>query len=190
MPRAIPRFELSVKSAEECKVPPFNVRCPAVTEPGADPNPLSALTLRVPALIVVDPAYVLTPPIMSLPAPILVRFAPAPPVIMPETVRSVLDPSTSIVLDAYIVTPRLLSNDVVPVDCNVPPFKIMLSATTEPGTAPKFLSVEMLKVPACIPIEPVFVLVPDKVSVPLPSFTKDPAPLITPDIVLLPVSPV
>ena len=66
----------------------------------------------------------------------------------------------------------------------------MLSATTEPGTAPKFLSVEMLKVPACIPIEPVFVLVPDNVSVPLPSFTKDPAPLITPDIALLPLSPV
>ena len=43
MPRAIPRFELSVKSAEECKVPPFNVKCPAVAEPGADPNPLSAL---------------------------------------------------------------------------------------------------------------------------------------------------
>ena len=42
---------------------------------------------------------------MSLPAPILVMFAPAPPVIIPETVRSVLDPSTSIVLDAFIVTP-------------------------------------------------------------------------------------
>ena len=79
-----------------------------------------------------------------MPAPVLERFAPAPPVIMPGTVNSVLDPSTSIVLDAYIVTPRLLSNDVVPVDCNVPPFKIMLSATTDPGTAPKFLSVEML----------------------------------------------
>ena len=54
MPRAIPRFELSVKSAEVCKVPPFNVRCPAVTEPGADPNPLSVPILIVPALIVVD----------------------------------------------------------------------------------------------------------------------------------------
>ena len=55
MPRAIPLFELSVKSAEECNVPPFNVKCPAVAEPGAAPNPLSALILIVPALIVVHP---------------------------------------------------------------------------------------------------------------------------------------
>ena len=44
-PRAMPLFELSVKSAVDCKVPPFNVKCPAVAEPGADPNPLSALIL-------------------------------------------------------------------------------------------------------------------------------------------------
>ena len=60
---------------------------------------------------------------------------------IPEIVKSVLDPSTSIVLDAEIVTPLLLFNAVVPVDFSVPPFKIMLSTTTEPGTAPKFLSV-------------------------------------------------
>ena len=55
VPRAIPRFELSVKSAEECNVPPFNVKWPAEAEPGADPKPLSALILIVPALIVVEP---------------------------------------------------------------------------------------------------------------------------------------
>ena len=38
----MPLFELSVKSAVDCNVPPFNVRCPAVADPGADPNPLSA----------------------------------------------------------------------------------------------------------------------------------------------------
>ena len=54
MPRAIPRFELSVKSAVEFNVPPFNVKCPAVAEPGAAPNPLSALILIVPAFIVVE----------------------------------------------------------------------------------------------------------------------------------------
>ena len=51
----MPLFELSVKSAEECKVPPFNVKCPAVAEPGAAPNPLSALILMVPPFIVVEP---------------------------------------------------------------------------------------------------------------------------------------
>ena len=55
MPRAIPLFELSVKSAVDCNVPPFKVKWPAVAEPGVAPNPLSALILIVPALIVVDP---------------------------------------------------------------------------------------------------------------------------------------
>ena len=51
----MPRFELRVKSAVDFNVPPFNVKCPAVAEPGAVPNPLSALILIVPALTVVDP---------------------------------------------------------------------------------------------------------------------------------------
>ena len=55
MPRAIPLFELSVKLAVDSKVPPFNVKCPAVAEPGADPNPLSALILSFPEEIVVVP---------------------------------------------------------------------------------------------------------------------------------------
>ena len=78
MPRAIPRFELSVKSAEECNVPPFNVKCPAVADPGAAPNPLSAPILIVPALIVVDPEYVFTPESNNVPFPDFVRlFDPA-----------------------------------------------------------------------------------------------------------------
>ena len=66
----------------------------------------------------------------------------------------------------------------------------MLSATTEPGTAPKFLSVEILNFPACISIEPVSVFVPDRVSLPLPTLTRLAAPLITPEIVRLLVFPV
>ena len=49
-------MELRVKSAVDCNVPPFNVRWPAVGDPGADPKPLSALILIVPPLIVVVPA--------------------------------------------------------------------------------------------------------------------------------------
>jgi hypothetical protein len=45
-----------VKSAEDCNVPPFKVRWPAVADPGADPKPLSALMLIVPEFIVVVPA--------------------------------------------------------------------------------------------------------------------------------------
>ena len=50
----MPRFELSVKSAVDSKVPPFNVKLPAVGEPGAAPNPLSAPILIVHAFIVVE----------------------------------------------------------------------------------------------------------------------------------------
>jgi hypothetical protein len=45
-----------VKSAEDCNVPPFKVKWPAVVEPGADPKPLSALIIIVQEFIVVVPA--------------------------------------------------------------------------------------------------------------------------------------
>ncbi len=54
-PRAIPLLELSVKSAVDCKAPPFRIKRPAVTDPGAAPRPLSAAMLIVPAEIVVVP---------------------------------------------------------------------------------------------------------------------------------------
>ena len=54
-PKAIPLLELSVKSAVDCKAPPFNVKWPAVAEPGTAPRPLSAAILMVPPEIVVVP---------------------------------------------------------------------------------------------------------------------------------------
>ena len=49
-------MELSVKSAVDCKVPPFKIKCPAVADPGTAPKLLSALILNVPPRIAVVPA--------------------------------------------------------------------------------------------------------------------------------------
>ena len=47
-----------------------------------------------------------------------------------------------------------------------------------------------MRVPALIVVFPLYVFVPDKVKIPEPAFVKLPAPLITPDMVSFPVSPV
>ena len=49
-------MELSVKLVVDCNVPPFKIKCPAVTEPGTAPKLLSALILSVPPRIAVVPA--------------------------------------------------------------------------------------------------------------------------------------
>ena len=48
---------------------------------------------------------------------------------------------------------------------------------------------ETVSVPALIVVSPVYVLTPEKVKVPDPTFVNDPAPEITPEIVSLPESP-
>ena len=58
MPEAnvTPLLEFNVKVAVVFKIPPLlNTKWPLVTEPCADPKPLSALILIDPALSVVDP---------------------------------------------------------------------------------------------------------------------------------------
>jgi len=67
-PRLMPRLALSVKLAVVAIVPPLRVSEPAVAEPGAVPRLVSAEMLSVPALTVVVPEYVLTPPRTSVPA--------------------------------------------------------------------------------------------------------------------------
>ena len=108
MPRAIPRFELSVKSAEECNVPPFNVKCPAVAEPGAAPNPLSAPIVIVPALIVVDPEYVLVPDKVKVPEPALAKLPDQ--LITPEIVSLPVSPVVNVIPLASSILPAPLKD--------------------------------------------------------------------------------
>ena len=88
------------------------------------------------------------------------------------------------------VIPLLVPNVKVPVVFNVPPLKIILSASTEPGVAPKLALEETAIVPADKVVESVYVFEPDSVKVPEPAFVRAPEPEITPETVSLPESPV
>ena len=53
------------------------------------------------------------------------------------------------------VIPLLVLKVKVPVVFKVPPLNVMLATVTDPGTAPKFLSVLIFKVPPDIVVMPV-----------------------------------
>ena len=87
-PRLMPRLELRVNVALVFKVPPFRVKCAAVTLPGAVPKLPSADTTKVPALIVVLPLKVLAPERVRVPLPIFTKLiALVALLIVPENVE-------------------------------------------------------------------------------------------------------
>ena len=88
------------------------------------------------------------------------------------------------------VIPLLVPNVKVPVVFRVPPLKIILSASADPGVAPKLALEETAIVPADKVVEPVYVFDPESVKIPDPAFANDPAPEITPETVSFPESPV
>ena len=88
------------------------------------------------------------------------------------------------------VIPLLVPNVKVPVVFNVPPLKIILSASADPGVAPKLALEDTAIVPADKVVEPVYVFDPESVKIPDPAFANDPAPEMTPETVSLPESPV
>ena len=91
----------------------------------------------------------------NVPDPALVRpKVPAPSVIAPPYV-SVLPEATSILLLAPNVMPRfVLRVTSFVVKANVPPFRLIEAAVTDPGVLPKLLSARIDKVPAEIVVVP------------------------------------
>jgi hypothetical protein len=85
------------------------------------------------------------------------------------------------------VIPRFVERVKVEDACNVPPFKVIDVALTEPGAAPRLRSAATDNVPAVIDTPPELVFVPVappvKVSVPAPDFVSEPVPDTTPDTV-------
>ena len=124
--------------------------------PATLPSPIE-LTLKTPALIVVAPVYELTPTMVSVPAPILVR----PPVVVgmaPEMVRLLAVISKVEMVPAPRVK-LLLVDAVDPVYCSVPPFRTRLVAALPaaprlPGTLPSPM-VATLNTPALMVVTPV-----------------------------------
>ena len=116
----------------------------------------------------------------KVPEPVLVK-APDP-LIIPGIV-SVVDVSTSNVPDPVRVTPRLALNEILPFVFKVPPLKIILPASNEPGVAPRLFAAVTDTVPAAIVVDPVYVLVPDRAKVPAPVlviFTRSVVPQLDP----------
>ena len=85
-------------------------------------------------------------------APLIVK--PNPPSIMPFTVN-VLPEVAASPLAAVMVMPRLASRVAAPVACKVPPFKVIELAVVADGTAPRFLSVLIDKIPPETVVTPV-----------------------------------
>ena len=86
--------------------------------------------------------------------------------------------------------PLLIPKVKVSVVLSVPPLKIMLSASTVPGVAPKLALEEIEIVPDPRVVEPEYVFEPESVKVSDPALVKAPAPEIIPETVSFPESPV
>ena len=71
--KAMPRFAFKVKLAVAANVPPPRINFPAVALPGAAPRLLSALMLKVPALMVAVPLNVFAPERVNVPVPVLIN---------------------------------------------------------------------------------------------------------------------
>ena len=66
----------------------------------------------------------------------------------------------------------------------------MLSASAEPGVAPRLALEEIEIIPASSVVEPEYVFDPESVRVPEPTLVNEAAPDITPETVSFPESPV
>ena len=68
----------------------------------------------------------------------------------------------------------------VPVVFRVPPLKVILSASADPGVAPKLALEDIETVPADKVVEPVYVFEPVNTRIPAPAFVKLEDPAIIP----------
>ena len=80
----------------------------------------------------------------------------------------------------------LVSNVKFAEELRVPPLKIKLSASADPGVAPKLSLEEIEIVPADKVVEPVYVFEPESVKIPKPALANEPVPEITPETVSSP----
>jgi hypothetical protein len=142
-------------------VPVANVAWPV-------PNELSLLIIAVPALMFVPPLYVFAPFRLTLPLPSFVKL-PAP-LITPFKLLSWVElckvASPAKLIRLLTVTPAAVVNAVPVANVAWP--------------VPNELSLLIIAVPALMFVPPLYVFAPFRLTLPLPSFVKLPAPLITP----------
>ena len=175
---------LSVKVDVASNWPPFRVKLPAVTDPGTVPRLLSLLILSVPPVIVVVPVYVFAPLSVSMPLPILVSD-PAPLKAPAYTDATLLFPRVSATAAEVLLTrakPLLPANPLRVAEVKLPNEKPLLGTVNvlfcKASVCPS------VKPPPVRLVVPLKVFAPLSVSVPAPTFIKDPAPLNTPEYVV------
>jgi hypothetical protein len=118
-----------IRFAEPVRVPPLKISSP-------EPSPSVAVEfkLKLPAVIVVEPSYVLTAARPSPPVPAFVNPPPAVPEITALIVP--VDAAVNEPPFAPRVMPRKFENDIPAVNPSAPPFNVIASAKNEVGTAP------------------------------------------------------
>ena len=77
-----------------------------------------------------------------------------------------MDDSVFTVPSPVKVIPLFVSNEKFAEELRVPPLKIILSASADPGVAPKLSLEEIEIVPADKVVEPVYVFEPESVKIP------------------------
>ena len=76
-----------------------------------------------------------------------------PPATIPATIKLLPDVAARPLL-AVMVMPRFASKLSTPMDCKLPPPKLMDAGVVLAGTGPKLFSAEMLKIPAEMVVGP------------------------------------
>jgi len=138
---------------ESLKLNRFHVAPLATVTALLEPMAFAILFLTIPALIIVAPVYVFTPPKRKKPPePAFVKFPE--PVIIPLYVK-VTPPTEKVPPLLPNVIPRFAESVKDDVTCKIPPFNVKSLAVTLPGAVPKFASACTLSVPPLIDVVPV-----------------------------------
>ena len=97
----IPRFDDSVKVAEEASVPPSSVIDVAMADTGTAPRFESAATETLPPVMLSPPVWRFAPDKVSVPVPVLAN-APEPALVAPLNVVDELSPPDVSVAESVI----------------------------------------------------------------------------------------
>src|SRR5262245_11857197 len=143
------------------------------------------VTESVPPLTVVAPAYVLVPDSVNVPVPVLVRLVVAP-WIAPLKVVELLSPPVVSVAAVTLVLVTLPAPASEPIDELKPLRSSVAKAPTVNALADENPVCDPARrVPALTLVAPAYVLLPERMSAPLPVLPNPPLPPIGPESVIV-----
>ena len=179
----IPRFDDSVKVADEARVPPSSVMEVAVAETGTAPRFESAATETLPPVTLSPPVWRFVPDRVSVPDPVFAN-APEPALVAPLNVVDELSPPDVRVAESVIAPAPAIEPTVSALlfMSSVAPLAIVTAVVSVNTPAAPSVRVPVLMVVVPVYELPVF----DTVSVPAPDLVSVIEPDIAPEIVDVP----